>query len=679
MFLQKKAKSDLRELLFQNFFENTQDFSFEYYIDIFSQIVDVFRPQDPSNVEVVSIQPLIKLLEDQPFLLENLKSKLNFCLKEKKINVILTDYGILENQNFWGEVKRRLNYKLIPNQPAKDTLSYILNIVFNKSSDAIWLIKIPIEELKTIFTLLNEKPFYDTSNAKNIYSQVLKSIKQLSQRCSGRVNETDVLQMVPKFELQESPFDSFEYELDELIKDIQSKPKNEQFISSDNLNYKQLIILHNQCLGFIDMAFQNAQKFGISLEVNQSLLRIKQQLHRIRVLLPTLIVNSKEEHKENQVQLLIKCVKYNCQKNNIRQLIDESTQLLSYEITQHTAKTGEKYITETRTEYFTMFKAALGGGLIVGILCIIKILFSKIPSSDLGYAFLYSLNYSLGFIIIYVLGFTLATKQPAMTATTLVLALEEGMKKSTKKSDKHLSFAKLFARLFRSQFIAFVGNVIMAFPIALGLIWLIDLIFMYNIAEAKWEKLITDLSPIHSSAIFHACIAGFFLFISGLIAGSQSNRFKFSNFYYRIAEHPKLIKTFGRKDTLNISQKIEYYGAGVISNFWFGIFLGSTASIGAFTGFDLDIRHITFAAGNLALSLYGSHFTVSMSMILLGVLGVGLIGFANFIVSFSLALLLAMRSRKIPFQEIVIISKSVWSYFKIKPMSFFFPPKKLAD
>ena len=75
-----------------------------------------------------------------------------------------------------------------------------------------------------------------------------------------------------------------------------------------------------------------------------------------------------------------------------------------------------------------MFKGAIGGGLIVGFLCVIKVLMSKVETSDFGFAFLYSLNYSIGFILIYLFGFTLATKQPAMTATTISKAIEEGLK-----------------------------------------------------------------------------------------------------------------------------------------------------------------------------------------------------------------------------------------------------------
>ena len=96
--------------------------------------------------------------------------------------------------------------------------------------------------------------------------------------------------------------------------------------------------------------------------------------------------------------------------------------------------------------------------------------------------------------------------------------------------------------MFRSQFIAFVGNVIMAFPISLLGIWLIDYIFHYNIAATKWVKLITDFSPVHSLAIFHAAIAGVFLFLSGIISGSIANRDRHNQVYFRITEHPVLKK-----------------------------------------------------------------------------------------------------------------------------------------
>jgi site-specific recombinase len=302
-------------------------------------------------------------------------------------------------------------------------------------------------------------------------------------------------------------------------------------------------------------------------------------------------------------------------------------------------------------------------------------LLSKVDASAFGHAFLYSFNYAFGFILIFLLGYTLATKQPAMTAATIAQALDEGMKNKNQSKDKHNLFARLFARIFRTQFIAFVGNVLFAFPVSLFLIWLLDLLLGTNIAVSKSEKLITDLSPVHSLALLHAAIAGIFLFISGLISGNISNRNKHYQVAYRIQENPFLKQTFGIQKTNNISVWVEKNWAGVISNMWFGIFLGSTASLGIFLGLNLDIRHITFASGNFALGLYGNNFNINFWSFFWSTFGIGLIGFINFIVSFTLSMLLAFRSRNIPLSELLLLNKSIFNYFKKAPLNFFFPLK----
>ncbi|NDI98655.1 site-specific recombinase [Flavobacterium sp. LaA7.5] len=671
-FKKTKAVMTLDDFFKLNFGENNLWQYRTDEVDLLAELVSLLRPRHPEVMPPVNLSGLLELLQSNEHYRMGLSFYIKGLLKHKKFSKILTDADILTDSDFFFEVKQRMFAKFIPDQPPKDSLEYILNQVFYLKTDPIWIKKIPGEKIEELYHALGFHSIYVSAGAKSPLSELLFAIEVLIHRITGRALETDVIQMVPEYENLDSPFLAIQKEFGLISERLQEQQQN--YVPPDDVGYRQLLVLHDQCVDYVKAAFKSSEKYGISIRVNQSLLRIRQQLERLEVLLPLLAIDEKTETTQDTIRLGLDIITYNCVKNNVRKLINESTQLISYEITQHTADTGEHYITNNRREYFRMFWAASGGGIIVGTLCVIKVLLSKIESSAFGHAFFYSLNYSFGFIAIYLTGATLATKQPAMTASALVRALEKGYKnKELPEDEKFNAFAEFFARVFRSQFIAFVGNVLLAFPVAWGGIWLIDTTFNYNIALTKWHNLITDLSPVHSPAIFHAAIAGVFLFLSGIIAGSVANRDKFRHLYYRIAEHPLLKKSFGRTRAQKLAKWYENKWAGIVSNFWFGVFMGSTASIGLFLGLNLDIRHITFASGNLALALYGANYNIATSFIIWGVVGIVIIGLINFLVSFSLSMSLAFRSRSIPFSEFWEVGRAIWKHFKRRPASFFFP------
>lgn len=638
-------------------------------------LVKYFRPKSPKSVANITLRELLDHLIEFDTHRVILSNYLGSILSDRSFRIMVSDAGILQDSDFLYEIRKRISSKILPYQPKKDTLEYVLNQVFYKETDFVWINKIPMHELIELVEILQLPDIYQFDKAEEgALSEILYAMGVLTQRMSGRSMETSILNMIPKYNHLGSPFLGFENEFLEI--ESRLRKGEVQFVDANDLNYKQMVILYKQCVDLVKHAYKNSATFGITLKVNQSLLRIRQQLDRIKTLIDFLIVNTPKDRIENTVKLSLKLIEYNCYKNNVSKLIAESTQVVSYEITQYTAKTGEHYITETAKEYFSMFKASLGAGLVVGFLCIFKVLLSKADTSDFGFAFLYSMNYAVGFIVIYLCGFALATKQPAMTASYIIKAIEEGRKTQTSTTEQHSAFSNLFARLFRSQFIAFVGNVIMAFAVALLLIWGIDSITGINITDTKWHTLLNDASPVHSMAIFHAAIAGVFLFLSGIISGNVSNKNKHNQVYYRIQENPFLKSTIGAYKANKLAGWLERKWPGIISNFWFGIFMGSTHSIGIFLGLNLDIRHITFVSGNIALGAYGADFQLTAMTWLWCLLGIFFVGLINFTVSFGLSLGLAFRSRDIPWVEVFSLQKSVWKHFKKQPLHFFFPPRK---
>ena len=635
-------------------------------IDSVQPMRELFQSLKRTNFEV-----FLAYLKNNEEIKNNFRDYLFILFSNKSFTKALTDANILSENAFFPELKKRISYKFLPPVEDENTVSYIISkVLFNPKSDSNYIKNINPEDGSEFFKLMEIEKI---SSLPKVKKELLISANILALRSVGNALEAGIAKMVPEYKNFDNPFVALQSELDSLIGRFK-EDENLQ-INSKDVDYKQIKIYLQQCLDFVDKAFKNASKFGISSKINQSLLKIRQQLRRIQDIIPILVVDNEEDILNNSKNLVSNTLKYNSHRNNVRELIDDSTRLISHLITSHTAETGTHYIATSSKEYLKMFWKASGGGIIVGFLCIFKMMMSYSHGSEFSHAVLYSLNYAFGFIIIYLLGFTLATKQPAMTAATMAKVLSD--ESSSEKNYKE--FANLVAKLSRTQFIAFVGNVLWSFPVALAIIYGMDWFLEKNFAVAKADKLLKDLNPIESKAILHACIAGFFLFISGIISGNISNSSIFNQVPERISQSPFLNQVIGAKNSKKLSDFYTKHWAGIISNFWFGIFLGVIAPLGVFLGLDLDIRHITFSAGNFALALYGKGFDIDTYTFVISLVTIFLIGAFNFIVSFGLSMLLAFRSRKVNFGELTIIYKSILKYFIKNPLRFFIPLKSELD
>jgi site-specific recombinase len=107
--------------------------------------------------------------------------------------------------------------------------------------------------------------------------------------------------------------------------------------------------------------------------------------------------------------------------------------------------------------------------------------------------------------------------------------------------------------------------------------------------------------------------------------------------------------------------------------------LGTLGTMGELLGLPLDIRHVTFSSANFATSLVALNHDVSLEQAVTSVAGFLSIGAVNLLVSFGLALWVALRARNIYFEHGIRLLKALGRRFLAAPIDFFIGPKDAAS
>jgi site-specific recombinase len=597
-----------------------------------------------------------------------LAEQINAILLSTKFVSLLTESEIGANRGFFSDASARLGYKFLPPVHEESELRTQFDHLFNYKKDYHWVQAIPDENWSAFLADIFENNPSGLSHY--IEKELLNSVLILAQRAANLGIEPEVVSKIPRVDDLDSPFLGLNREVMLYVEKTLNQV-NYKAEERDN-DYKHILVMIKQCNSQVNYIFKHKDIFGISLQLTYMLRQLVQYLKRLTQLLDLLQTTEINRQWLIITQLLKEFVYAENTKYSLRKHFSINLQLLTFKVIENTSKTGEHYISSDRAGYWKLFRRALGGGVIVGLLCCNKtrLYFQHFPI--FWEAFFYSMNYSIGFMLIHILGFTIATKQPAMTASTIAASLSN----NGENPNWLETTTQLLIRLIRSQFISLVGNAIIAFPVAYGLDKLYYYAHGYHIADAaKAIKLIGEVNVWESLAIPHAALAGVYLMVSGLISGYYENKWIYDKYTLRIKSHPVLIRFFGQERLDRIALYFEHNFGALAGNFALGFFLGSTSAIGFTLGLPLDIRHITFASGNFGLAFAGLHSHISTDLWINSIIGISCIGIMNVLVSFGLSIAFALKSRNAKFNEVKsLLGNLSWQFFH-HGTAFFFPVK----
>lgn len=634
-------------------------------------LINEIRPQRAGDTEQAgnNMLALCYLLEQDVALRTGMRNYLLRVIGNRKQSHLYSDTGIFDGTGFFTELNQRLSWKLLPPAINDDHFKDIFSQMFNRFDDWKWINALDDSIWLRLVAAMHFEEMDASGMPRKPSLETLEAITTLSHRLTALGLEPNLVRVYPAIESYESPFLALNAEIQEYVRQFHGYLDGKL---ENHCDEKQALVLMTQCRELLRRIRRRAPETGVSIRLTQILVRMHQTMARMEKLL-CLLQSRGEERARIAVQLFKELVYADNRRYSLRDVFSTHTGLLALQVTENAGRTGDHYVTTTRRDYFSMFRSGLGAGFIVGFMALLKVLAGKLSLAPIGAAFIYSMNYSLGFMLVHVLHFTIATKQPAMTAARIAASIHE----TESNRDKNLDgLADLCVNVFRTQFIAICGNVMLAMPMA----WLLALVWYFYsghhlASPEKVQHLLHDIDPLHSLAIFHAAIAGVCLFLSGLISGYYDNKAIHNRIGDRLRQRSSLQWILGEKRLNRLTTYIEDNLGALAGNFYFGIMLGSMGTLGFILGLPLDIRHITFSSAYFGFALVGSDHSLPLGTILLSLAGVAGIGLTNLLVSFGLALMVAMKSRGVHYSQWLPLGGMIFRRFLKNPLRFFWPPR----
>ncbi len=645
---------------------NSKNRGLDYLVDIVKKI----RPTRHKNFEEAELRfkSLMFQLQQDKSLLFALRKSLLSQFTNSNLSTALTESGIISSRGFVQELIGKIKHKFLPALQLPTDFLYVISHVFYKKSDYVWVSGIDRELWKNFFEILG---IHVNLTEGTLANQLNQSLQILSYRLVNLSMEKEVAVRYKDFADATQPF----FEQNRLVN--MYLEKHNSLLPEE----KRLLLTNIQenlynCRQSNQWVRDQRIEQGTSLAQTFVMIRREEQIERMLIIIDALDADN-VFNTDRFVDYFVTVVRNENKKNSLGEFLSTNLGLLAYQIAEHKGRKGERYISSTPKDFRTLFRSAMGGGVIVSFVAIIKNLLTVIHLPIFWQGMAYGTNYAAGFVLMDRTNTTLATKQPAFTASAVASSLD--VQKQRGRPDLR-SLVITVAKVSRSQIASFAGNLIIVFPLTYLLAWGFKLATGYKIAEGDAAaKLLADQHPFHSLALLYACFTGFFLFVSGLIAGYVDNHVVYGKIAERIKTHPVFVNTMSTKKLDRLVNMVDKSAGALTGSIALGFFLGCAGPLGKFLGIPFDIRHITISAGNTAIGFYGLDHRIALPYLLTVIGGVLMIGFLNFLVSFSLAFYVAVKSRGIKLKDYPEFFSLLGRYIRRHPKDFIWPPSSVRQ
>ena len=617
---------------------------------------------DESSVgdTLARLQTFTSAVHAQPELQQRLKAWWQVLLQTVDVTTLLADFGFAPRTAFVSELANRLRRKILPGTPETIDAAELFALVAPTRFDARWLGAIPETQIDQVVALLSSNAQTDTLIWQHHLMDALTY-------CTAQIRATG---FAPELRLRmdranddDRAFHPLSNDLAELRQIFFDPAQGGEELKAAIAKLRARL---ETCRQAVNGVYAHLNDNGISVGMVFMLRQLRERIVRVRELLDTL---TSPVPAQAAIKLLARRVTIGQDNKSIGALIRVNSTLLSAKMAERSSEVGERYITRDRTEYTQMLGKAMGGGAVTALTTGLKFAVVGIGLSAFWNGFASGFVYAASFILIQLLHLTLATKQPAMTAPAMAAKLTE-----IDSGHAIEDFVDEVTHLVRSQVAAVLGNVFMVVPAVLLVNVLVVLLAgRPMISQPEALHVLGTLSLLGPTLLW-AAFTGLILFASSMVAGWLENWFVLHRLDSAIAHNPRFTRTLGTQRAVRWSHFMRQNISGFASSISLGFMLGLIPAFTGFFGFELEARHVTLSAGQLAAA--GASLGLEafrQPLIWWCIAAIPLIGALNLSVSFYCAFRLALQAHNVSGIDRARISRAIWARWRTQPKGFFVP------
>ena len=618
-----------------------------------------FDPAARAAKRAVRVRFLVQRLQRMPESAAELLKLLGAVLRDCDAVDLLAEGGLPHRDSLWGELKERLLRRWLPSGTASRSLLTLFGQLFPDREDAAWLAALDAETLAGLHALLSSagEDGFGAWFAASCEDSLRFLIAQV--RATGLA--TPVRLRIDRA-FRNLPFLPLEMSLGRVL-DACAAGDREELVLRLNLLRGRL----DDCRSAVNDAYAHLDRYGVNTHVVFQLTCLKLQTERIEQLVELLVRGSGDG--KLALELVTGLVRGQEEARSVAGFFRQTTALLAKKLVERNAETGEHYIARDRAAFLHMFRSAAFGGMLTAITTTLKFAIGALHLPRLAEGLLASCNYAGSFVLMQFVGATLATKQPAATATVLAASMND---LSTPERIDEL--VEEIVCLIRSQFAAIAGNLLLVVPAVV----LIDLAWTaatggHQLDAKKAAATIESLSVLGPTLIY-AAFTGVLLWLSSLAAGWADNWFASRQIGENMLTNRRWLIVLGARRLKAVVNFLQHHIAGFAGNVALGLMLALLPAYADSFGIPFDVRHVTLSTGSItaAVAALGAGVLATQAF-WYAVLGIAGIGMLNLGVSFGLALQVALRARNVQRVEKHVIYRRLRQIVFRQPRRLFWP------